>query len=95
MAALYSGMVWALRSRRLNPSDVAISAVLGLSNAGGNSFLLRALDHFTGVVTFPVTAAGGTLLAVLFAACWWKEMPSRVGMVGVALAVLAVVLVNL
>ena len=57
--------------------------------------MLYALDAFSGVVVFPVTAAGGLVFAVGFAAIAWREYPSRWGAVGVALAIAAVVLVNL
>lgn len=95
VAALYTGAVWVVRSQRLDALDVLTGALLGLTNASSNFALLSALDAFPGVVTFPVTAAGGLVLAVVFAAIWWKELPTRLGAVGVLLAVLAVVLVNL
>ncbi len=95
VAALYTGTAWALCSRRLDPADVGIGLVLGVTNGFANFALLYALDAFPGVVTFPVTAAGGLVFAVLFAALWWRELPSRWGALGVALAIFAVVLVNL
>jgi drug/metabolite transporter (DMT)-like permease len=94
VAALYLGTAWCLRSRRADPGDVLVGVILGVSNAFANFTLLLALDHYSGVVVFPVTAAGGLVFAVAFAAAWWREFPSRWGTVGVALAVLAVVLVN-
>lgn len=95
VAALYAGAVWAIRSQRRDALDVLIGVLLGLTNASSNFALLSALDAFPGVVTFPATAAGGLVLAVAFAAIWWKELPTRLGALGVLLAVLAVVLVNL
>jgi drug/metabolite transporter (DMT)-like permease len=95
VAALYTGTAWVLCSRRVDPADLATGVVLGVMNAFANFALLSALDAFSGVVVFPVTAAGGLVFAVLFAALWWRELPSRWGALGVVLAVLAVVLVNL
>jgi len=95
VAAAYAATVWSVRSRKLTAGAVAVGAFLGLVNAAANFSLIRALDHFSGVVVFPVTAAGGLVFAVLFSAVAWKERPNRWGLLGVALAVIAVALVNL
>jgi drug/metabolite transporter (DMT)-like permease len=95
VAALYTGIVWGVRSRQLRAEDVLIGVALGVTNAFSNLTLLRALDAFSGVVTFPVTSAGALVFAVLFAAVWWRELPSRWGTLGLVLAVAAVVLINL
>ncbi|MBM3497959.1 MAG: hypothetical protein FJX74_04735 [Armatimonadetes bacterium] len=94
-AAAYAGTVWLLRSRRWAWDAVGIGAFLGLVNAGANFALIEALDHYSGVVVFPVTAAGGLVFAVLTSAALWRERPNRWGLLGVALAVVAVTLVNL
>jgi drug/metabolite transporter (DMT)-like permease/dienelactone hydrolase len=93
-AALYAGTVWLIKSRQLSPVDLAIGALLGLVNAAANFANLAALDLYSGVVFFPVTAAGGLVFATLFAAVVWRETPSKWGALGIALAVVAVALVN-
>lgn len=94
LAALYTGAVWLLRSRRVTAGDVAVGVFLGLVNAAANFASLAALDLYSGVVFFPVTAAGGLVFATLFAAVAWGETPSKWGAFGTALAVVAVALVN-
>jgi len=94
-AALYAGTVWRLRSRQWSWDALGVGAFLGLVNAGANFAMIQALDHYSGVVVFPVTAAGGLVFAVLFSAVAWRERPNRWGLLGVALAVVAVALVNL
>ncbi len=94
LAALYTSIVWLARSRSLTRVDLAIGALLGLVNAGANFASLAALDVCSGVVFFPVTAAGGLVFAALFAAVFWREVPSRWGALGILVAVAAVALVN-
>jgi cephalosporin-C deacetylase-like acetyl esterase/multidrug transporter EmrE-like cation transporter len=95
VAAAYAASVWLVRSRRACGEELAIGIGLGVINAAANFTLLAALDHLSGVVVFPVTAAGGLVLAVLFSAVVWKEWPNRWGLAGVVLAVVAVTAVNL
>jgi cephalosporin-C deacetylase-like acetyl esterase/drug/metabolite transporter (DMT)-like permease len=94
-AAVYASTVWLMRSRQRTWDAIAVGAFLGVVNAGANFALISALDHFSGVVVFPVTAAGGLVFAVVFSAIAWRERPNRWGLLGVALAVIAVTLVNL
>ena len=95
VAAVYTFTGWVATSRRLSLADTLVGVVLGLVNASANFALLAALDAYSAVVVFPVTAAGGLVFAVVFAAVAWKEWPTRWGQAGVALALAAVVMVNL
>ncbi|MGQ9730742.1 MAG: EamA family transporter [Candidatus Zipacnadales bacterium] len=95
VAGIYASLVWLLWSRRFTYPDLALGIGLGVVNAGANFALLAALDHFSGVVVFPVTGAGGLVVAVMFAAVAWRERPNSWGMAGIGLAMIAVLIVNL
>jgi len=94
-AALASCVVWAVFSRRVGWREVVWGVPLGVINFGTSFMLIRALDTLPGTVVFPVTAALGLVLTAGFAAWAWKETPGRLGQTGLALAVVAVVLINL
>ncbi|MCZ6632337.1 MAG: hypothetical protein O7G87_02965 [bacterium] len=55
---------------------------------------LVALDQVVGVVAFPVQAVGGLLANTLFAAAVWQERFARMTLVGMGIAVMGLVLVN-
>ncbi|NCO35893.1 MAG: EamA family transporter [Armatimonadetes bacterium] len=74
--------------------DVPYGVVLGAVNLVGNWFLLAALKTVPASVVFPVASSGSVLLTALFALIVWGERRSRVGNIGMALAVLALLLVN-
>jgi multidrug transporter EmrE-like cation transporter len=72
-----------------------IGVALGLINVLQLLFLLRALHSLPAVVVFPVSAALGITANVLASVLLWKERPPMAGWIGIALAIAAVVLLNL
>jgi drug/metabolite transporter (DMT)-like permease len=80
---------------RPRPADLPLGVLLGLVNVAGNFALLAALERLPGAVVFPATSAGGLVCVVLTSAALWNERMSRPALVGAALAVPALVLVNL
>lgn len=86
-----------LAGQRLRPTraDLPLGILLGAANVGGNFALLAALERLPGAIVFPGTSAGGLLCVVVTGALLWGERLSRPALVGVALAVPALALVNL
>jgi drug/metabolite transporter (DMT)-like permease len=68
---------------------------MGIMNVASILAYLIALDQVAGVIVFPVQAAGGILANTVFAAVVWKERFIRRTLVGMGVAVVGLVLVNL
>jgi drug/metabolite transporter (DMT)-like permease len=68
---------------------------MGFMNVISILAYLIALEQVSGVVVFPVQAAGGILANTLFAAVVWKERFIKKTIVGMGVAVVGLVLVNL
>lgn len=75
------------------PRDLAIGAVAGLAGGGGVALLYRGLAVGTMSVVAPITAVGASVVPVAFGLAT-GERPGAVALIGVALAVVAVVLVS-
>jgi len=86
----------ALVSQRVLPRwrDFPPGLVLGALNVLINLLLLGALERLPGAVVFPVSSAGGVLLATVSSAFLWRERLGRVALSGVAISVIALVLIN-
>jgi len=95
VAAVLLCVTWIIGSRRISPRSVVWGILLGTCNILANLALLASLDRMPGAVVFPVLQAGIMIVAAGFAAVAWKEQPGRLGIVGIALAAGAVVLINL
>lgn len=95
LSAVISWGLWLGWSRRCRPADVGWGALLGVVNILTGTTLLAALDALPGTVVFPVFAALGLALTTAFAAIAWREVPGRLGRVGIGVAICAAVLINL
>lgn len=95
VSAVISWGLWLGWSRRCRLADAGWGAVLGLVNILTGTTLLAALDALPGTVVFPVFAALGLALTTAFAAIAWREIPGRLGRIGLAVAIGAAVLINL
>ncbi|OHD68165.1 MAG: hypothetical protein A2177_08030 [Spirochaetes bacterium RBG_13_68_11] len=102
--------VWAVTERRAaaNPPaaddppirhplllDLAPGIAVGVCNALQNRFMVAALQRLPGTLVYPFSAAVGLVLTVAVARVAWRERFGRLGKAGIALACVAVVLVNL
>jgi len=102
--------VWAVTERRAaaNPQaaddppirhplllDLAPGIAVGVCNALQNRFMVAALQRLPGTLVYPFSAAVGLVLTVSIARVAWKERFGPLGAVGIALACVAIVLVNL
>lgn len=93
-SALVSVVVWLGWSRRCSRQEIMIGVPLGLINFVTGYALIVALDTLKGTLVFPVFAAMGLALTTGFAAWAWREVPGRLGQVGIAIALVAVILIN-
>lgn len=66
--------------------------VLGIVNYGSLEFLLRALEHFPGTVVFPVNHLAIVLVGALIGVFTFGERLSRINLLGITLATLALAL---
>lgn len=94
-AAIISCLVWFLKRQGTAPRDVLPGLMLGLCNALANLFLVSALDHLPSIVVFPFYSAVGVVFTTLFARLVWREQINRLESLGMALAMGAVVFINL
>jgi len=96
-AAAAAGNVPPLLKDRRRPgiSDWWHGLALGVTNILNGIATLAALDVLPAIVFFPVSSAAGVILTTWAAVAFWKEKLTRVRLAGMAVAVIAVVLVNL
>ena len=85
---------WLRRGGGVAKRDVLPGVVLGLCNALGNAALVVALQQLPGVVVFPFFSAVGLVFAATIARLVWGERVGRVELIGIAVVVLAVLLMN-
>ncbi len=93
-----SGFTWLWlkgTGRSIKMGDLSYGTAVGVPNALTGFFLVTALGVVPGIIVFPTSAAAGVLLTVLFGVTIWREKLGLKGAVGIAIAVLALVLVNL
>ncbi|MFO7674762.1 MAG: hypothetical protein R6X12_00375 [bacterium] len=84
-----------LRRERLDSEALAWGSLFGLANLGNYLFLVLALTVLPGMVVYPVIAAGEVGLLALAGALVWRERPGARSWAGIALAVAAMVLLQL
>jgi drug/metabolite transporter (DMT)-like permease len=89
-------MVAAARERRWPDCREAVHGLaLGMANVGANFSVLSALAYLPGTVVFPTTSAAVIMLTSILAVFLWRERFDRKAMGGMALAIAAIVLINL
>ena len=94
-AFLLTTMLYYLRRSRLEPGILKWGALLGTANFGNYLFLVLALSVLPGLVVYPVIAAGEVGLMALAGVVLWKEKVGVRSWLGIALAVVALVLIQL
>lgn len=94
-AFLVTTLLYYLREPRLNRDTLKWGALLGTANFGNYLFLLLALSLLPGLVVYPGIAAGEVGLMALAGVALWKEKVGVRSWLGIALAVAALVLIQL
>jgi multidrug transporter EmrE-like cation transporter len=88
-------LLYYLRRPRLDPETLKWGALLGTANLGNYLFLVLALAALPGLVVYPVIAAGEVGLMAVAGVVLWKEKVGVRSWLGIALAVLALILIQL
>jgi drug/metabolite transporter (DMT)-like permease len=76
-------------------ATVGWGVVLGLINYGSLEFILRAINQLPGTFVFPVNNIAIVLLAAVLGVWVWGERLTRANRIGLGLAVVALLLLNL
>jgi len=76
-------------------STMGWGVLLGVINYGSLEFILRAIEQLPGTFVFPVNNIAVVLLAALLGVTVWGEQLSRANRIGLGLAVVALLLLNL
>lgn len=82
------------RRRKISVQECAFGTAMGASNILQSHFILKALTVFEGYIVFPVSSSGGLLLTTFLVTGIFKEKLTRRTGVGIAVAVIALVLLN-
>ncbi len=77
------------------PQALLLGIPLGLINYGSIEFMLLALKYLPGTLVFPLNSIGQVLGSALLGVVIWKERLNRANRWGLALASMALVLINL
>ena len=95
-AVTAAGALAILVVRRITPSarELALAVILGAANGLQVLFLLRALDRLPGFLVFAVTGAGGVIGTAVIAAVVLRERPRGLRALGIAVAAVALVLLQ-
>jgi drug/metabolite transporter (DMT)-like permease len=91
-------LIWGVlhgKARALELGAVGEGCVLGLLNAGSNLALITALRQIPSVLVFPFQGAVSLVLSCLAARLLWGERISRLEAVGMSIAVVSVIFINL
>ena len=90
-----TSVLYYLRRPRLDPDTLKWGALLGTANFGNYLFLVLALTVLPGLVVYTVIAAGEVGLLAMAGVVLWKEKVGPSSWLGIALAVIAIVLIQL
>ena len=95
IASLASIFILHTRKHRPTFSEIIIGTVVGISNCLQTVYLLKALEQFPGFIVFPIVSAGGLLFTTSVAVFLFKEALSKRSALGIAIAILAMALLNI
>jgi drug/metabolite transporter (DMT)-like permease len=90
-----TSVLYYLRRPRLDTETLKWGALLGTANFGNYLFLVLALTALPGLVVYPVIAAGEVGLLAIAGVVLWKEKVGVRSWLGIALAIAAIVLIQL
>ncbi len=90
-----TSVIYFARHERVDRTSLNLGALIGAANLGNYLFLLLALAVLPGVAVYPAIAAGEVGLSALAGVLIWRERVGALSRIGIALAVVALVLVGL
>ena len=83
------------RRRKIVPMEVIVGIAMGIANASQTWFTLKTLALIPGFIFFPVSSAGGIIFTMFVAVLWMDEKISRRALIGIAIAVVALTMMNI
>lgn len=94
ISAVPSVVLLLYRRKSISINEWVIGAGLGTANILQTHFILKSLKLFDGFIVFPVVSAGSLMFVTLVATQWMGEKLGRLTYVGIAIACIALVLLN-
>ena len=94
VAGIPSLAILLFRRRRIKKMEWVIGILMGVCNATQTFLILLALQQIKGYIVFPLSSAGGIVFTMLVATKLLGERLSKRALWGIAIAVLALVLLN-
>jgi drug/metabolite transporter (DMT)-like permease len=88
-------LIYYVRKDKVDQNSLAWGAAFGAINLGSSVFMVLALVTLPGTIAFPVAAAVEVAVIALLGRSIWREKLDRLSILGLALTVAALVLVNL
>jgi drug/metabolite transporter (DMT)-like permease len=95
MAAILTATIVILLHAKADGSDLFHGIVIGGCNVVSNAALVAALAVAAGTVVFPTVTAGTIIAVTLSSVLIWRERYRATAWLGLLLAVIAVILINL
>jgi drug/metabolite transporter (DMT)-like permease len=95
VATLAMALLWPVFRCQISRGVVGWGAAMSVCYAGASLMIVLALKTYEGAIVFPFAEATAVALTVAFAALFWREVPGKAGLAGIALVTIAAVLINL
>jgi len=95
VAAIVAIAAWCTHRGHTSARDLVPGVALGLVNALANLSVVAALRQLPGFLVFPFHSAVGLAITVIAARLIWREQIGRLETAGIAVTLLAAVLINL
>ena len=94
-AMIVTAILWLIFERRLTPKDLYYGFGIGGLNAVHGFMLVGAMKTLPGMVVWPVVSASALMISVLVGVKLWQEQLGTAGRIGMALALVAVICINI
>lgn len=94
-AGVPAAIVLLWRRRKILPMEAVVGVIMGVSNGAQLWFTLKTLDLVPGYIFFPVSSAGSIIFTMFVAVLWLEERISSRALIGIVIAVVALVMMNM
>ena len=94
IAGIPSLILLIYRFRPILKMEFVIGIIMGLSNGLQTFWMLKSLDFIPGYIAFPLSSAGGIVFTTAVATSMLNEKLGRRSYIGIAVSVVALVLLN-
>ena len=95
LAAVLAILEYRRTGKRIVPKELAAGALVGVPNYFSSFLLLRSLQKLPSILVFPMFSTGTILLVLIVSALLFRERLTRRQLIGIALILAALVLLNL